>query len=47
VWALGEDRFRVTAPGNEQIVTGYDPAHEAAHTIAEQLAAEAERMAYP
>ena len=27
VWALGEDRFRITAPGvHEQLVTGYDEA---------------------
>jgi hypothetical protein len=22
-WALGEDRFRITAPGTEQLVTGF------------------------
>ena len=47
VWALGVGRFAVRAPGHEQIVTGYHQAHEAAHTIAEQLAAEAEGVAYP
>jgi hypothetical protein len=24
VWALGEDRFRIVAPGHEQLVTGFD-----------------------
>jgi hypothetical protein len=24
VWVLGEDRFRITAPGQEQLVTGFD-----------------------
>jgi hypothetical protein len=26
VWALGEDRFRITAPGHEQLVTGFEEA---------------------
>ena len=37
VWALGEDRFRVTAPGHEQLVTGYDEAERTADALAEQL----------
>jgi hypothetical protein len=37
VWALGEDRFRITAPGHEQIVTGYDEAQQAADALAERL----------
>jgi hypothetical protein len=37
VWALGEDRFQITAPGHEQIVTGYDEAERAADALAERL----------
>jgi hypothetical protein len=37
VWALGEDRFRITAPGHEQIVSGYDEAERAADALAERL----------
>jgi hypothetical protein len=37
VWALGEDRFRITAPGHEQLVTGYDEAEKAADALAEGL----------
>jgi hypothetical protein len=37
VWALGEDRFAVRAPGHEQIVTGYDEAERAADALAERL----------
>jgi len=37
VWALGEDRFRITAPGHEQIVTGFEEAERAADALAEQL----------
>jgi hypothetical protein len=37
VWALGEDRFKITAPGQEQLVTGYDEAERAADALAEQL----------
>jgi hypothetical protein len=37
VWALGEDRFRVTAPGHEQLVTGFDEAERMADELAEQL----------
>jgi hypothetical protein len=37
VWALGEDRFRITAPGGqEQLVTGYDEAERTADALAEQ-----------
>jgi hypothetical protein len=35
VWALGEDRFAVRAPGHEQLVTGLQEAERAADTLAE------------
>jgi hypothetical protein len=31
VWALGEDRFAVRAPGHEQLVRGYEEAERTAH----------------
>jgi hypothetical protein len=37
VWALGEDRFAVRAPGCEQLVTGLEEAQQVAHALAEQL----------
>jgi hypothetical protein len=37
VWPLGEDRFRITAPGQEQLVTGYSEAERAADALAERL----------
>jgi hypothetical protein len=38
VWALGEDRFRVTAPGGrEQLVTGFEDAERTADALAERL----------
>jgi hypothetical protein len=37
MWALGEDRFRITAPGHEQLVTGLGEAQRAAHALAERL----------
>jgi hypothetical protein len=37
VWALGEDRFAVRAPGQEQIVTGLEEAQQTAHALAELL----------
>jgi hypothetical protein len=37
VWALGDDRFRVIAPGHEQLVTGYEDAGRTAGALAEQL----------
>jgi hypothetical protein len=38
VWALGEDRFKIAAPGgHEQIVTGYDEAERTADALAERL----------
>ena len=37
VWALGEDRFRITAPGHEQIVTGFERAEKTADALAERL----------
>jgi hypothetical protein len=36
VWALGEDRFRITPPGHEQLVTGFDEAEQAADALAER-----------
>jgi hypothetical protein len=37
VWALGEDRFRITAAGHEQIVTGFEEAEKAADALAKRL----------
>ena len=38
VSALGEDRFRITAPGgHEQIVIGFDEAEQAADALAERF----------
>jgi hypothetical protein len=37
VWALGEDRFRLTAPRHEQLVTGFDEAERTADALAERL----------
>jgi hypothetical protein len=37
VWALGEDRFRITAAAHEQIGTGVDEAERAADALAEKL----------
>jgi hypothetical protein len=37
VWALGEDRFKITAPGHEQLVTGFDEAERTADALAERL----------
>jgi hypothetical protein len=37
VGALGEDRFRITAPWHEQLVTGFDEAERTADELAEQL----------
>jgi hypothetical protein len=34
--ALGEDRFRITASGQEQLVTGFDKAERAADALAER-----------
>jgi hypothetical protein len=36
MWALGEDHFRITAPGHEQLVTGFDEAERAADALAER-----------
>ena len=37
VWALGEDCFRITAPGHERIVVGFEETERAADALAEQL----------
>jgi hypothetical protein len=37
MWALGEDRFRITAAGHEQIVTGYDEAERTVDALAERM----------
>jgi hypothetical protein len=37
VWALGEDRFKVTAPGHEQLVVGYPEAERTADALAKRL----------
>jgi hypothetical protein len=34
VWALGEDRLAVRAPGHEQTVVGYPEAEQAADALA-------------
>jgi len=34
--ALGEDRFRITAPGHEQLVTGLEEAERTTEALAEQ-----------
>jgi len=36
VWALGEDRCSVRAPGREQLVVGFDQARQTVHALAEQ-----------
>jgi hypothetical protein len=36
VWAFGEDRF-ITAPGHEQLVTGFEEAEQRADALAEGL----------
>jgi hypothetical protein len=37
MWSLGEDRFRIKAPGREELVTGFDEAERAADALAERL----------
>jgi hypothetical protein len=37
VWALGEDRFRISAPGHEQLVIGFEEAERTADALAERL----------
>jgi hypothetical protein len=37
VWALGEDRFRITAPSHVQIVTGLKNAEQTAVALAARL----------
>jgi hypothetical protein len=37
VWALGEDRFDVVAPGDSHEIAGYDAARALAHVLAEEL----------
>ena len=34
---LGEDRFRITAPGHEQLVDGLEEAQQVADAVAERL----------
>jgi hypothetical protein len=34
VWTLGEDRFRVTAPGHEPVVTGFAEAERTTGALA-------------
>jgi hypothetical protein len=36
VWALGEDRFWINAPGHEQIVTGHPEPERVADALAER-----------
>jgi hypothetical protein len=35
LWVLGGQRYRVTAPGDERVVEGYERACEVAHELAE------------
>jgi hypothetical protein len=42
--ALGEDRFRITAPGFEQFVTGYEEAERTVDALAEHSSAEQLRL---
>jgi hypothetical protein len=37
LWALGEDRFRITAPEHEQLVLGFQEAERTADAVAERL----------
>jgi hypothetical protein len=37
VWALGEERFSVRAPGLEQVAVGHDSAREKAYAFAREL----------
>jgi hypothetical protein len=37
IWALGQQRFRVRAPGHEEVVVGHEPAHRRAHELAQEL----------
>jgi hypothetical protein len=37
VWALGADRFRITAPGHERELAGQDAAVQAAHELLDEL----------
>ncbi len=37
VYALGEDRFRLVAPGGEREVEGFEPARQLAHELAASL----------
>jgi hypothetical protein len=37
VWSLGNDQFRVEAPGEDSEVEGYDVARATAHRLAEGL----------
>jgi hypothetical protein len=41
VWALGEDRLRITAAGHEQLVTGFDEAERTADALAEPVGLQA------
>jgi hypothetical protein len=38
MWALGEDRFSITAPGHEEIVVGFEKAERTVDELAERLA---------
>jgi hypothetical protein len=37
VWALGEDRFRLIAPGHGQVVVGFQEAEQAADEVAQRF----------
>jgi hypothetical protein len=38
VWALGDQRFRVVAPDQEQVIVGYAEARERVRALAQELA---------
>jgi hypothetical protein len=44
VWALGEDRFRIAAPGHEQLVVGFVEAERTADELAGRQKSETESM---
>jgi hypothetical protein len=37
IWALGRDRFKITAPEHEQVVVGFNVAQDTADALADQL----------
>jgi hypothetical protein len=37
IWALGQERFRVRAPSQEEVVVGYEGARQRARELAKTL----------